>query len=334
MTLHRVVESEGFTWVDVVGPSRLELLELARTYDLHPTIVEDCLDPEHLPKHEKIGDATFLILRAHDDAAKDDASSIQELTRKVAMFFRPTFALTVHRVDLHEVAVLRERFQPGGVEEPCTLPLLLFGLGNNVLASYEKPLEQAEAMLDQIEAGLFDGGAPPSLEQAHNLKRRVSLIRRILWQSSQVINRLVPQAERMEPLYQDVRESVEALVFWADQPRRGQQPATGPPRGRLASQQRGDARPDDLRRLLPAADLHRGRLRDELRPHAGAGAALGVSGGAAADGGGVSGDLHLVPAARLVGRTLSDGRAQAPIGLPIPPSSATLRGRGRSASTG
>lgn len=217
MTLHRVVESEGFTWVDVVGPSRLELLELARTYDLHPTIVEDCLDPEHLPKHEKIGDATFLILRAHDDAAKDDASSIQELTRKVAMFFRPTFALTVHRVDLHEVAVLRERFQPGGVEEPCTLPLLLFGLGNNVLASYEKPLEQAEAMLDQIEAGLFDGGAPPSLEQAHNLKRRVSLIRRILWQSSQVINRLVPQAERMEPLYQDVRESVEALVFWADQ---------------------------------------------------------------------------------------------------------------------
>ncbi len=217
MTLHRVVESEGFSWVDVVGPSRLDLLELARAYDLHATIVEDCLDPEHLPKHEKIGDATFLILRAHDDVAKEDASSIQELTRKVAMFFRPNFALTVHRVELHEVRVLRDRFQPGGDGEPCTLPLLLFGLGNNVLASYEKPLEQAEAMLDQIEAGLFDGGAPPSLEQAHNLKRRVSLIRRILWQTSQVVNRLVPQAERMEPLYQDVRESVEALVFWADQ---------------------------------------------------------------------------------------------------------------------
>ena len=221
MTLLRVVESEAFTWLDVVAPSRLDLLDLARKYDLHPTVVEDCLDPEHLPKHEKIGDATFLILRAHDDSAKDDASSIQELTRKVAIFFRPNFALTVHRVDLHEVAQLRERFGKGAGDasaaEACTLPLLLFGLGNNILGSYEKPLEQAEQLLDLIEAGLFDGGPPPSLEQAHNLKRRVSLIRRILWQSSQVINKLVPQAERAEPLYQDVRETVEALVFWADQ---------------------------------------------------------------------------------------------------------------------
>jgi len=217
VTLHRVVEREGFTWLDVVGPSRLDLQDIARNHDLHPNVVEDCLDPEHLPKHEKIGDATFLILRAHDNAATEDASSIQELTRKVAIFFRSDFVLTVHRVDLIEVSSLRERFGSEAGGDECTLPLLLFGLGNNVLTSYEKPLEHAETTIDQIEAALFDGGVAPSLERAHHLKRRVSLIRRILWQSSQVINRLVPQAERSEPLYQDVRESVEALVFWADQ---------------------------------------------------------------------------------------------------------------------
>jgi magnesium transporter len=217
MTLHTVVERADFTWLDVVGPSRLDLQDLARRHDLHPNVVEDCLDPEHLPKYERIGDATFLILRAHDNVAPEDASSIQELTRKVAIFFRPNFVLTVHRVDLEEVASLRQRFGGHGNGDSCTLPLLLFGLGNNVLTSYEKPLEHAEATLDRIEEGLFNGGAAPSLEQAHNLKRRVSLIRRILWQSSQVVNKLVPQAERAEPLYQDVRESVEALLFWADQ---------------------------------------------------------------------------------------------------------------------
>lgn len=225
MTLHRVVQGEHFTWIDVVGPSRFELQDLARTYDLHPTVVEDCLDPEHLPKYERIGDATFLILRVHDDSAPDDASSIQELTRKVAIFFRGDFALTVHRVDLHEVATLRQRFgggetggEKGAAEgEPCTLPLLLFGLGNGVLSSYEKPLERAETTLDAIETSLFAGGPPPSLEQAHDLKRRVSLIRRILWQNSQVFTKLVPSAERAGPLFQDVRETVEALLFWADQ---------------------------------------------------------------------------------------------------------------------
>lgn len=215
MTLHRVVESEAFTWLDVVGPSRLDLQELARVHDLQPTVVEDCLDPEHLPKHEKFGDATFLIFRTHDDSAPEDASSVQEQTRKVAMFFRPGFALTVHRVDLHEVSSLRDRFRNGS--EACTLPLLLFGLGTNVLFSYEKPLEQAELTLDAFEEALFGGGATPSLEKAHDLKRRVSLMRRILWQTGQVVNKLVPPAERIEPLYQDVRESVDALLFMADQ---------------------------------------------------------------------------------------------------------------------
>jgi magnesium transporter len=215
VTLHRVVDAEGFVWIDVVAPSREELHELALTYGLHPTVVEDCLDPEHLPKHEKFGDATFLIFRTHDDSAPDDASSIQEQTRKVAMFFRPGFALTVHRVDLHEISSLRERFHDN--REPCTLSLLLFGLGNNVLSSYEKPLEQAEITLDLFEEALFGGKTPPSLEKAHDLKRRVSLMRRILWQTGQVVNKLVPPAERIEPLYQDVRESVDALLFMADQ---------------------------------------------------------------------------------------------------------------------
>ncbi|MES2305972.1 MAG: CorA family divalent cation transporter [Gemmatimonadota bacterium] len=209
---------DGFTWIDVVGPTREELQELAQQYTLPPTVVEDCLDPDHLPKYERLGDATFLILRVHDDAAPEDAGTIQELTRKVAVFFRIDFMITVHRVELHEVSRLRERFGAPAATELCALTPLLYGLGHATLDSYDAPLARDEQTLDHFEAAIFDRrGHPPSLQQAHNLKRRVSLTRRILFQTTNVLQKLVPPAERTEPLFQDLRESVDAYLFWADQ---------------------------------------------------------------------------------------------------------------------
>ena len=214
---HSIAGSDGFLWLDVVGPTREELEELAQQYGLLPTVVEDCLDPNHLPKYEHLGDATFLILRVHDDAALDDAGTIQELTRKIAVFFRSGFLMTVHRVDLHEVARLRERFGSGSSGETCALSPLLFGLGHATLDSYDAPLARDEKTLDSFEAATFDKGQPPSLRQAHNLKRRVSLTRRILVQTSNVLQKLVPPADRSAPLFQDLRESADAYLFWADQ---------------------------------------------------------------------------------------------------------------------
>jgi magnesium transporter len=50
MTVRTVLSSSDppFTWVDVVHPTREELGEIARRYGLHPTSVEDSLEPEHL----------------------------------------------------------------------------------------------------------------------------------------------------------------------------------------------------------------------------------------------------------------------------------------------
>ena len=58
-----------FTWIDVHSPEPEELRRLAHRYGLHATSVDDCLDPDHLPKHERIGETTFLIFRVYDTEA-------------------------------------------------------------------------------------------------------------------------------------------------------------------------------------------------------------------------------------------------------------------------
>ncbi len=210
-----VVGRDECRWIDVTGPTREELLAVAHEFSLPPTVVEDCLDPEHLPKYERLDDATFLILRARDKAAPDDASTIQELTRKIAVFMRNGLLLTVHRADLGEIRDLRDRF---AADEAAVQSTILTALVLATLDSYDAPLERSQAILDDFEVGVFEDDVPaPSLRDAFHLKRRIALTRRILWQTHNVLQKLVPPAERAEAVYQDMREAADAYLFWVDQ---------------------------------------------------------------------------------------------------------------------
>lgn len=204
-------------WIDVVGPSPAELHDLAAEFHLPPSAVEDSLDPEHLPKLERFGDTTFLIMRARDREAPEDAGTPQELTRKIAIFTREGLLVTVHRTELLEISTLRDRFTNPG-EPALTQLAVLAAVILSILDSYDFPLGSNEAALDAFEENIFDDDLPaPTLRDMHNLKRRIGLTRRLLWQMSNVLDRLVPPADRAEPVYQDMRESAEAYLFWVEQ---------------------------------------------------------------------------------------------------------------------
>lgn len=205
-------------WVDVVGPTRDEMEEVATEFGIPPTAVEDCLDPEHLPKVERYGDATFLILRSRDPDAPEDADSPIELTRKLSIFIRGPLLLTVHRTRLPGIDAMKARLMSESLDEIGGFAGVLAGLIEAVLGSYDMPLDRSEATLDSFEEGIFDDDLPaPTMREMHHLKRRIALTRRLLWQMNTVLNKLVPPGERAEPIFQDMRESSEAYLFWVEQ---------------------------------------------------------------------------------------------------------------------
>lgn len=206
-----------FEWLDVTAPTPDELAGLAESYGLHPMALQDCLDPEHLPKHERLGGATFVIVRAYDESAAGDAVTIQQMTRKVAAFAGLTFLLTVHRKpmpfwDAFKADCARRTPETTGLGE------VLVDLVAAVAATYEKPLEEAEQILDDFEEALFDGTrAEAGLEEIHRVKRRVTLIKRTVWQTLGVVQKLHPASEGHSAIYQDLRETLESLHAYADE---------------------------------------------------------------------------------------------------------------------
>jgi magnesium transporter len=226
MTVHTVLTSSDppFTWVDVVNPSGDELGGIARRYGLHPMSVEDSLEPEHLPKYERIGSTTFIIVRAIDTAAAGDCSTLHEMTRKVAIFYGDNFLVTIHRTEQPFLTELMEEYRraspPDGTLERRKgyLPRLLIDLINGAVATYQKPLEDAETAIDSFETTVFgDHELTGLLRRIYLVKRRVTLMRRMLSHTLDAVKKLIPASEPTAPLYQDLRENVESMHFFADE---------------------------------------------------------------------------------------------------------------------
>jgi magnesium transporter len=230
MTIRTVVEKTEprFVWLDVVDPTTDELTELVKDYGLHPLSVSDCLDPEHLPKHEVFETHTFVILRAVDESAARTADTVQALTRKIALFHGPSFLITIHRKDQAWLTALQQRCLVGlparhGTRSEGIQTHLLAQLVNAALDTYQRPLETIEGRLDQFDTKVFEGREEPGpgfraeLREVHLVRRQLTLCKRLLLRTVDVTQRMVPGAGRAATLFRDVQENAESYHFYADE---------------------------------------------------------------------------------------------------------------------
>jgi magnesium transporter len=138
----------------------------------------------------------------------------------VAMFGGPGFAITIHRKPLPFLSALIETWKhtdpSQGGEEPTQR--LFLDIMDKGLDTFGPPLERTEEGLDQVEAALFDGSHDTDdLLSLYVLRRRTVLIKRMLWRSLETIKQLSNPTIAQTPHYQDVRETTEALHFYADE---------------------------------------------------------------------------------------------------------------------
>ena len=213
-------------WIDMVEPTAAELEEVAKTYGLQPTSVNDCLDPEHLPKFEQFETNTFVIIRAFDEHSKPTATTVQELTRKVAIFSGQSFLITIHRTELAWLSAVEKKFESDQAGRPGKEGLQAYALSqvlNGAVDTYLPPLEAIESRIDAFEEVVFGTGEADNraftedLRDIHVLKRQVTLIKRLLWRILDVVQRMTPTTGRTAALFRDVQENVESYHFYADE---------------------------------------------------------------------------------------------------------------------
>ncbi len=219
-----VSQNHHYSWIDVVYPDRKLLEKLADDYELHETSVEDCLDPEHLPKIEFIDDIIFIIARAYDNLATPQSDTVQELTRKLAIFIGKDFLLTIHRIDqdffVKVVEEWKNKKESQDEEEfqKTNKENLVIHILNQVVMSYEKAIKDADLMVDKFEIRIFSSQSDPTLiQELYYFKRKVTVIRKMLRQTQDIVRILRAKLDHTNPAFQDLKESIDELLFLTDE---------------------------------------------------------------------------------------------------------------------
>jgi magnesium transporter len=176
----------GYEWVDITAPTQEELAELSEKYKLHPELVNDCLQPDHLPKFERRDNYSFVIFRVYTENDLPEADTIQELTYKIAIFISESFILTIHRKKQSFFGEVIDSIN----EKPCSNTVeLLNVLVHSCLNTYEPPLKDLSKSIDHYEEMVFlRPKQAPLLKGLYYLKRKTDLLKQMLILSYDIID--------------------------------------------------------------------------------------------------------------------------------------------------
>ncbi len=179
--------SSNFTWVDIVNPTEDELISISEKYKLHHYTLRDCLEPDHLPKHEDLGDTQFIITRVLNKTGKTKAHTVQELSSKVAVFYNASLIITVHRLPQEFLENIKNTYLKSG---RCkNVSELITKIIWHVLHTYDQPSITLSDEVDDYEAKIFLKTLTPlMMEDLYFIKRKAAICYKLLALTGEVIN--------------------------------------------------------------------------------------------------------------------------------------------------
>ena len=202
-------------FIDVSAPTPEDYALLRTNFKLPDQLLDDCMDPMHLPKVEKSNGATFIIVRSYDEASNPSEDSVQAMTRKIAMFIGEKFLISIHRKEQSFLNEVLNEYR--GQSEAVHLPTLMLEILLAAVETYLRPLEDAEDKVHRFESSMLrNPNSRQDWEQVFITKSRLTVIKRMLWHILNSIEKFVPQSDANMPAYQELRERIHSLQFFTD----------------------------------------------------------------------------------------------------------------------
>jgi magnesium transporter len=204
-----ITNYETFVWVDLQKPTKDELLEQTQDFRVNVNLLEDVLEHGHLPKIEIFEDFSFIIFRAHEGSTKDKITTVGDLTNKIAFFVKQNRILTIHRADFPFLKKANKSY--------AHPQLLLIEILNDMLQSYEQPLQAQFEKIDSIEKQVFlHNNKSISIENLYYQKSKARIAKKILLLFEHVLAQLKIDKVHSSAL-EDLKDTTTSYVLQYDE---------------------------------------------------------------------------------------------------------------------
>lgn len=204
MTRNEYHVCEMAAWTDVLDPSAEEMEKISKEFGLDEHTVKDCMQPEHLPKYELVGDVHFLILRFYAPEKDKPIATIQELTNKIAIFYTDKFILTIHKSKTPFLEDVQKKFI--GNKKFKTVTELLVKIIWYALETFDEPAIKLSEDLDYYESGvMLQQQSNDHVKALYLIKHQASVSHKVLMLMAEPINHQHPE-KKEKPAVQDMRD--------------------------------------------------------------------------------------------------------------------------------
>lgn len=212
----RILELAFGQWVDITAPAKTDVPGLAKKYNIPEKSLMTCLDPEHLPKLESQNEFLFLVTRVFDKSNSVKGDTIQELTTKLAFFISKDRIITLHRVDHEFIESLRQKLTD--VKGCLDSKKLILELLTAAIQSFDLPLTQLEEQVTHFGQLVFKTAKQRRIfHEGFLLRRKSTVFRKVLKLANDVNNKLVIKAEFQSQDFQEIKNSMETMLFYAEE---------------------------------------------------------------------------------------------------------------------
>ncbi|MHA6727442.1 CorA family divalent cation transporter [Chryseobacterium sp. A301] len=218
MPLETLYQNDQCQWLDLEKPSAEDLENLHKEHKIGRLLLEDVVDPNHLPKYEKDENLEFFLVRESTGSTQGAHNAISDISTKIGVFLMGSKIITVHRLPNTSIQKAKEHLH--SKKNPLRAEDILLRIALEVIQTFDQESQDIFEILNKKEEQIFlkKGDRANQLRGLYKLKRKIGLSIRILNNSSQWVEKFAhlelssTQSTDLHDKYVDVMTDYEHML--------------------------------------------------------------------------------------------------------------------------
>ena len=190
MAIEIIYRNDHCEWIDVEAPTEEDLNFLHDRYEINTLLLEDTIDPNHLPKFEQDHLVKFFLMRENTELERANLNTISDISTKLGIFLVKDVIITVHRMKNRSIYEFKKEIK-GSENTEINSEKIALNLALKVMKSFDDESKNLMETMDNIENEIFLKNTNNSnqIRRLYQMKRKSGLNARILNVSSDWIDK-------------------------------------------------------------------------------------------------------------------------------------------------
>ncbi len=201
-------------WVDLDNPTEEEWKFVLETvFQFHPLAIEDCVQPNSLPKVEDYEDYLFIVTHAVDFTRTEKFN-----TTELDLFLGKDYLVTFHTSPLRSVSTVIDRSLKGTVAGPRGPDRIAHTLLDLLVDNYSPVIDELRAELEELEEDVLarDSAQKKVVNELLHVRGDFTKLRTIIRPQRDVVDRLARGdgkliRPKLLPYFRDLRDNLTRL---------------------------------------------------------------------------------------------------------------------------